>query len=166
MKKATLAARGLVLVLGLFALAAVGRYAAARAAVAATTLDAGVAPVLALVPSTPPSAEPPGRATAPPPVATPPSPAPSSSPPSSTRATPEDPVYVNYASAEQLRRLPGVGPKRAEAIVALRGRMGRFQRVEDLLRVKGIGRATIKKWRPLLRLDLPSGERQGDGGAP
>lgn len=65
-------------------------------------------------------------------------------------------MYVNYASMEELRRLPGVGPKRAEAIVALRQRMGRFQRVEDLLRVKGIGRATLRKWRPLLRLDAPA----------
>jgi len=71
------------------------------------------------------------------------------------RATPEDPVFVNHASAEELRRLPGVGVKRAEAIVQLRQRVGRFQRVEDLLRVKGIGRATLRKWRPLVRLDSP-----------
>lgn len=76
-------------------------------------------------------------------------------PSSHARATVEDPVYVNHASAEELRRLPGVGPKRAQAIVALRQRVGRFQRVEDLLRVKGVGRATIRKWRPLLRLDAP-----------
>jgi competence protein ComEA len=71
------------------------------------------------------------------------------------RASPEDPVYLNQASAEELERLPGVGPKRAAAILALRQRVGRFQRVEDLLRVKGIGRATLKKWRPLVRLDAP-----------
>ena len=76
------------------------------------------------------------------------------------RATADDPVYLNQASAEQLRRLPGCGPKRAEAIVELRARMGRFQRVEDLMRVKGIGRAAIRKWRPLVRLDAP-----GDAGA-
>lgn len=75
--------------------------------------------------------------------------------PPHARATVDDPVYVNHASAEELLRLPGVGPKRAQAIVALRQRVGRFQRVEDLLRVKGIGRATIRKWRPLLRLDAP-----------
>jgi competence protein ComEA len=65
-------------------------------------------------------------------------------------------VFVNHASAEELRRLPGVGPKRADAIVALRQRIGRFQRIEDLLRVKGIGRATIRRWRPLLRLEAPA----------
>jgi competence protein ComEA len=69
------------------------------------------------------------------------------------RATPEDPVFLNDADADDLRRLPGVGPKRAEAIVAQRRRVGRFQRVEDLLRIKGIGRKTLRKWLPLVRLE-------------
>lgn len=71
------------------------------------------------------------------------------------RATPTEPVYLNHASVDELRRLPGVGPKRAEAILVLRQRLGRFQRVEDLLRVKGVGRGAVKKWRPLVRLDAP-----------
>jgi competence protein ComEA len=74
---------------------------------------------------------------------------------SHTRATPTEPVYLNQASVDELRRLPGVGPKRAEAILVLRQRLGRFQRVEDLLRVKGVGRGAVKKWRPLVRLDSP-----------
>jgi len=72
------------------------------------------------------------------------------------RATATEPVYLNQASVDELRRLPGVGPKRAEAILVLRQRLGRFQRVEDLLRVKGVGRGAVKKWRPLVRLDAPS----------
>lgn len=71
------------------------------------------------------------------------------------RATATDPVFLNQASVDELRRLPGVGPKRAEAILVLRQRLGRFQRVEDLLRVKGVGRGAVKKWRPLVRLDAP-----------
>ena len=91
--------------------------------------------------------------------------APPSSPPtpsSSARASPEAPVYINHASVDELRRLPGVGAKRAEAIRALRQRLGRFHRVEDLLRVKGVGRTTLKKWRPLVRLDAPPSA--GDAG--
>jgi competence protein ComEA len=76
------------------------------------------------------------------------------------RASTTEPVYINHASVDELRRLPGVGPKRAEAILALRQRVGRFQRVEDLLRVKGVGRGAVKKWRPLVRLDAP------DAGSP
>ncbi len=70
------------------------------------------------------------------------------------RATPESPVYLNEATVDDLRRLPGVGAKRAEAILAHRRHVGRFTRVEDLLRVKGVGRATIKKWRPLVRFEV------------
>src|SRR6185295_11055649 len=126
-------------------LASIGRIAATHAATMATTVDAGAPELRASLPTV----EPPVDAAPPLP------PQPSALPASSARATPEDPVYVNYASKEQLMRLPGVGEKRAAAIVALRGRMGRFQRVEDLLRVKGIGRATIKKLLPLIRLEQP-----------
>jgi competence protein ComEA len=65
------------------------------------------------------------------------------------RATPTEPVYLNQASVDELRRLPGVGPKRAAAILVLRQRLGKFQRVE------GVGRGAVKKWRPLVRLDAP-----------
>ena len=65
-------------------------------------------------------------------------------------------VNLNDASAEQLERLPGIGPSRARAILELRARLKRFARVEDLLRVKGIGRATFRKLRPLLTLDGPT----------
>lgn len=71
------------------------------------------------------------------------------------RASPDAPVDLNRATAEDLRRLPGCGEKRAEAILALRRRLGRFRRAEELLRVKGVGRATLRKWRPLVRIDAP-----------
>jgi competence protein ComEA len=70
------------------------------------------------------------------------------------RATPEDPVFLNQATLADLRRLPGVGAKKAQAILALRDRLRHFRQVEDLLKVKGIGRASLKKLRPLVRLDL------------
>jgi competence protein ComEA len=70
-------------------------------------------------------------------------------------ATPDDPVILNAATIEDLERLPHVGPKRAEAILALRTHLGHFRQVDDLMRVKGIGRATLKKIRPLVRLDAP-----------
>ncbi len=97
----------------------------------------------------------PDAAPAPSPSPAPPSPSRAPPSPSPSRASPDAPVFLNHASAEDLRRLPGVGPKRADAILALRAKLGRFQRVEDLLRVRGVGRATLKKWRPLVRLDAP-----------
>lgn len=65
-------------------------------------------------------------------------------------------VNLNDASVEQLERLPGIGPSRARAILELRARLKRFTRLEDLLRVRGIGRATFRKLRPLLTLDGPT----------
>lgn len=74
----------------------------------------------------------------------------------STRAATGEPVDINTATAEELQRLPGVGAKRAEAILSLRAKLGRFRRVEDLLRVRGVGRSTLKRWRPLLRASAPA----------
>jgi competence protein ComEA len=69
------------------------------------------------------------------------------------RASPDDPVVLNSAGVDDLRRLPGIGEKRANAILALRARLGRLRAVEDLLKVKGIGRAMLKRLRPLVRID-------------
>jgi competence protein ComEA len=64
-------------------------------------------------------------------------------------------VILNLASVEDLRHLPGVGQKRADAILALRSRLGRFKQVNDLLRVKGIGVRGLKKLMPHVVLDAP-----------
>ncbi|MEO7111545.1 MAG: ComEA family DNA-binding protein [Polyangiaceae bacterium] len=82
--------------------------------------------------------------------------APATSPPvvdHTKRATVDDPVTLNTATLDDLQRLPGIGPKRATAILQLRQKLGRFRQVEDLMRVKGVGRATLKKLRPIVRLD-------------
>ncbi len=62
-------------------------------------------------------------------------------------------IPLNRATMADLERLPGIGPKRAEAIVALRTRLGRFRRVEELLRVRGLGKNTLKRLRPLVEID-------------
>jgi competence protein ComEA len=65
-------------------------------------------------------------------------------------------VILNRASADDLRKLPGVGAKRAQAIVELRTKLGgRFKRVTELLRVKGIGPKGLRKMEPHLVLDAP-----------
>jgi len=65
-------------------------------------------------------------------------------------------VNINTATAAELERLPRVGPARAQAILALRAKITRFSKVEQLLRVKGIGRATFRKLRPMLALEGPT----------
>jgi competence protein ComEA len=72
--------------------------------------------------------------------------------------TPDGRIVLNVASADELTRLPGIGQKRAEQIVALRERLGKFKRITDLLRVKGIGPKSLRRLTPLLVLDPPTEE--------
>ncbi|MYA78622.1 MAG: helix-hairpin-helix domain-containing protein [Gemmatimonadetes bacterium] len=60
---------------------------------------------------------------------------------------------VNTAPASELQKLPGIGPKLAEAIIDYRTRSGPFERVEQLLEVKGIGPAKLGRIRPLVMLE-------------
>jgi competence protein ComEA len=59
------------------------------------------------------------------------------------------PVDVNRAGAEELQRLPGVGPKMAQRIIDERQRAP-FRSVDELRRVKGIGPKTFERLRPFV----------------
>jgi competence protein ComEA len=61
----------------------------------------------------------------------------------------EPPINVNTAGAEELQRLPGVGPVTAQAIITTRTATP-FQSVNDLDKVKGIGPKTLEKLRPFV----------------
>ena len=63
------------------------------------------------------------------------------------------PLDLNRATAQDLEALPGVGPKRAAAIVGFREANGGFRSVEDLERVPGLGPATVARLRPLLQVE-------------
>ena len=67
-------------------------------------------------------------------------------------------VILNVANAEVLTQLPGVGARRAEAILELRARLKRFRKPSDLLRVRGIGVRSLKRMLPHLVLDPPNPE--------
>lgn len=54
-------------------------------------------------------------------------------------AADSDKIDINSASIEQLQQLKGIGPSKAKAIVEDREQKGRFKRIEDIKRVKGIG---------------------------
>lgn len=60
-------------------------------------------------------------------------------------------IDVNRAGVVELQRLPGVGEKRAQAIVAARAKQP-FKRAEDLLTVKGIGASWLTKVRNNLQV--------------
>lgn len=50
-----------------------------------------------------------------------------------------DAIDINRASADQLTALPGIGDRKAEAIVRYRETNGEFETVDQLIHVKGIG---------------------------
>ncbi len=54
-------------------------------------------------------------------------------------------ININTATAEQLQTLPGIGPTKAEQIVADRQANGPFRIPEDLMRVSGIGEGTLNR---------------------
>lgn len=64
-------------------------------------------------------------------------------------------VILNEATVRELTTLPGVGEKRAEAILELRARLGRFDKPAQLLRVRGIGPKSLAKLTPKFVLDRP-----------
>jgi competence ComEA-like helix-hairpin-helix protein len=61
---------------------------------------------------------------------------------------PAKPLDLNAATAAQLQQLPGVGPGTAQEIVRFREKSGPFQRVEDLLAIRGISKVKLEKLRP------------------
>lgn len=68
---------------------------------------------------------------------------------SNKKSLPAHSVSLNRANAEELSSLPGIGEATAKRIIADRRAHGRFKKVEDLCRVKGIGKkklASIKRY--------------------
>ena len=59
-------------------------------------------------------------------------------------------VNINTATAEELEALPRIGPALAQRIIEYRTEHGPFQRVDDLINVKGIGATLLEKIRPLV----------------
>ena len=59
---------------------------------------------------------------------------------------PDERIDVDRASAEELARLPGIGPAIARRIVADRQSRGAFGSIAGLDRVPGVGPAALAKW--------------------
>ena len=80
------------------------------------------------------------------------------------KAASVDVVDLNQASAVELCTLPGIGPKKAEAILALRNKRA-FTRVTQLLQVKGIGPKTLARLKARVRLGVvaPAGAQSTAG---
>jgi competence protein ComEA len=65
---------------------------------------------------------------------------------------PPQPVDVNRATVQELERLPGIGNVLARRIIAYRDSVGGFRSVDQLVAVRGIGPAMIRRLTPLIRV--------------
>ncbi|MRI85246.1 hypothetical protein GIY09_05065 [Aerococcaceae bacterium WS4759] len=62
-------------------------------------------------------------------------------------------VNINKANASELETLPGIGPKKASAILQFRQENGSFKGIEGLLEVSGIGQKTFDQLAPFITVD-------------
>ncbi|SFJ10141.1 helix-hairpin-helix domain-containing protein [Thermoflavimicrobium dichotomicum] len=56
-------------------------------------------------------------------------------------------ININTATIQDLEKLDGLGPSKAEAIVKYREEHGAFRSIDDLTKVPGIGEKTLQKFR-------------------
>ncbi len=67
-------------------------------------------------------------------------------------------VDLNHADQEELESLPGVGPHLAAQIMEYREKLGPFQRVEDLMNVRGIGEKKYQQLKDLVKVGKKTGK--------
>lgn len=65
--------------------------------------------------------------------------------PEPREVSPNGLVNINTADAELLMTLPGIGEVRAAAIIEHRQREGDFEKIEDVMNVKGIKTGIFSK---------------------
>jgi len=61
-------------------------------------------------------------------------------------------VNINKVDIETLAKLPGIGPVKAKAIIDYRENIGKFESLNEITKVKGIGKKTMVKIEPYLEI--------------
>jgi comEA protein len=58
---------------------------------------------------------------------------------------PTEKINLNSATSEQLQAIPGIGPATAKAILEYRTKVGKFNKIDEIINVKGIGEKKFQK---------------------
>jgi competence protein ComEA len=64
-------------------------------------------------------------------------------------------ININTASAAELQELPRIGESIAQRIVDYRTKNGNFKRIEDLMKVRGIGERVFLQLKDLITVGEP-----------
>ncbi len=64
-----------------------------------------------------------------------------------------DKININTATLEQLDSLPGIGPSKAQAIIAYREKESIFTKPEDIKKVSGIGDKTYEQIKDMITVE-------------
>ena len=67
--------------------------------------------------------------------------------------TDSEKVNINTASKRVLMTLDGIGEKMSERIIEYRGKNGRFETIEDIMKISGIGYDTFLKLKDYITVE-------------
>ena len=76
--------------------------------------------------------------------------------------SPQGLLDLNQATEEDFDALPGIGPRLAERILEYRKSAGAFHSLDELRAIKGIGKKTFERIRPLITVSA-NGAHSGKG---
>lgn len=71
-------------------------------------------------------------------------------------STPAAKININTASAAELQKLPRVGEKVAQRIVDFRAQNGKFKKIEEIMKVRGIGEKIFLQLKDMITVGDPS----------
>jgi comEA protein len=66
-------------------------------------------------------------------------------------------ININTAQTDELQKLPRVGPAIAQRIIDYRKENGNFKRVEDIMKVRGIGEKVFAEIKDLITVGAEAG---------